>query len=351
MTSDDVTIRRSLPANPPTLMEVARAAGVSRSTASRALNGEPRVSAETVDAVQRAAEELGYSPNPAARSLVTKRTGTIGLVVPETGATLFADPYFSTLLGGVTAGLAGSGLQLILFIAQEPGDLDRTLAYLRGGHVDGAMVVSHHRDDRLPESLAAMSIPVVFDGRPMVVDASTPALVPYVDSDNVGGGRMAAEHLISRGRRRLGTVAGPADMPPGIDRLAGWMDVLSSHGLDLNAVSRGDFTFEGGAAATAELLDAYPGLDGIFVASDLMAAGALQVLNSHGVRVPDDVAVVGFDDLIFSATTMPPLTTVRQPTREAGVRLARALLTLLNGGELTDPAQILPTELIVRAST
>lgn len=332
----------------PTLIEVARAAGVSRSTASRALNGEPRVSSETIELVRKAARDLGYSPNPAARSLVTRRTGTIALVVPESGEMLFSDPYFSILLGGVTAGLSGSGLQLILAVAQEPGDLDRTIAYLRGGHVDGAMVVSHHRDDRLPEATADIDIPIVFDGRPINDAGRT---IPYVDADNTGGGRMAAEHLIARGRQRLGTVAGPSDMPPGIDRLVGWTDGLRSHGLDANAVARGDFTAGGGASATAELLDRHPDLDGLFVASDLMATGALQELSGRGVTVPDDVALVGFDDLIFSATTNPPLTTVRQPTREAGQRLAEALVTLLGGGKLENPEVVLPTKLIVRAST
>lgn len=349
MTSDDVSL--SQPSVPPTLIEVARAAGVSRSTASRALNGEPRVSRDTVEQVRRAAEALGYTPNPAARSLVTRRTGTIALVVPETSSMLFSDPYFATLLGGVTAGLSGSGLQLILFIAQEHGDLDRTLAYLRGGHVDGAMVVSHHRGDRLPEALASVDIPVVFDGRPVIDTSTDRPSPPYVDADNVGGGELAAEHLIARGRRRLGTVAGPADMAPGIDRLAGWTAALAAHGVDTSAVTHGDFTASGGASATGELLDRYPDLDGIFVASDLMATGALQELSARGVRVPDDVALVGFDDLIFSATTTPPLTTVRQPTREAGQRLAEVLVRLLDNTPPTDGAQVLPTELIVRAST
>lgn len=349
--TDHHTGTRRPSSSPPTLIEVARAAGVSRSTASRALNGEPRVSPETVEQVRRAAEALGYTPNPAARTLVTRRTGTIALVVPETGTMLFSDPYFATLLGGVTAGLSGSGLQLILFIAQEPGDLDRTLSYLRGGHVDGAMVVSHHQGDRLPESLASVDIPVVFDGRPMLDVSDPDTAPPYVDSDNTGGGRLAAEHLISRGRRRLGTVAGPADMAPGLDRLAGWKSVLVSEGLDADAVVHGDFTAEGGAAATSELLDRYPDLDGIFVASDLMATGALQELAARSIRVPDDVALVGFDDLIFSATTTPPLTTVRQPTREAGRRMVEALISLLKDTPLPDRAQVLPTELVIRGST
>jgi DNA-binding LacI/PurR family transcriptional regulator len=264
---------------------------------------------------------------------------------------LFSDPYFATILGGVTAGLSGSGLQLALFIAQEPGDLDHTLAYLRGGHVDGAMIVSHHRGDRLPEALASAEIPVVFDGRPMIDTSSGRQLPPYIDADNVGGGRLAAEHLLERGKRKLGTVAGPADMAPGIDRLTGWTSVLDAHGIDSSAVTYGDFTATGGAAATAELLGRYPDLDGIFVASDLMATGALQELATRSLRVPDDVAIVGFDDLIFSATTTPPLTTVRQPTRDAGRRLAEALICQLTGTPLPDPVQVLPTELVIRAST
>lgn len=342
MSSDDDVQQ---PTGAPTLETVAKAAGVSRSTASRAINGESRVSAATVEAVQRAVRELGYAPNRAARSLVTRRTGSVAVVVPETGERVFADPYFATILGGITAGLAGGRVQLVLLTAQQPGDVEQMLTYVRDGHVDGAIVVSHHGTDHLPEALAGIRIPVAFVGRP--VDHA--AGLPYVDADNVGGGRQAAEYLLTQGHRRLGTIAGPADMPPGIDRLAGWRSAVEAAGRAADAVERGDFTAEGGAAATAALLERHPDLDAIFVASDLMATGTLQALNVRGVRVPDDIAVVGFDDFLFATATMPPLTTVRQPTREAGRLVAQTLLAMLDG-EIPAPAQILPTELIRRQS-
>lgn len=345
MTVDDgaVSSRRS---GPPTLQMVAAAAGVSRSTASRAINGEPRVSAETVEAVRRAVRELGYSPNPAARSLVTRRTGSVALVVPEPADILFSDPYFATVLSGITAGLASSGNQLILLIAQQPGDGDSMIAYLRGGHVDGAMIVSHHRADLDADALGKVDIPVVFGGRP--IGAAFPGM-PYVDADNVGGGRLAADHLAATGRTRLGTVTGPLDMPAGVDRLEGWRSGLRERGLADDASAVGDFTAAGGAAAMGRLLDEHPDLQGVFVASDLMATGALQELSGRGVRVPDDIGLVGFDDYMFAATATPPLTTIRQPTHEAGRLIAATLVAMLNG-ETPEPAQILPTELVRRAS-
>lgn len=330
----------------PTLEMVAAAAGVSRSTASRAINGEPRVSAETVEAVRRAVHELGYTPNPAARSLVTRRTGSVALVVPETGDVLFSDPYFATVLSGITAGLAGSGNQLVLLIAQHPGDGDRMISYLRGGHVDGAMIVSHHRADLDAEALGTVPVPVVFGGRP--VGAEFPSM-PYVDADNIGGGRLAAEYLARSGRRRLGMITGPLDMPAGIDRLEGWRAGMRDRGLVDDATVTGDFTLAGGADSMARLLEQAPDVDGVFVASDLMAAGALQALNARGIRVPDDVAVVGFDDHLLAATASPPLTTIRQPTQETGRLIAETLVALLEG-RTPPPVQMLPTELVRRSS-
>ncbi|WP_199521020.1 LacI family DNA-binding transcriptional regulator [Jiangella anatolica] len=332
--------------DPPTLQTVAAAAGVSRSTASRAINGEPRVSPETVEAVQRAVRELGYSPNPAARTLVTRRTGSVALVVPETGDVLFSDPYFATVLSGITAGLAPSGNQLILLIGQHPGDGNQMISYLRGGHVDGAMIISHHRADLDADALGKIPVPVVLGGRP--VGATLPGM-PYVDADNAGGGRLAAHHLAGTGRTRLGTITGPLDMPAGIDRLDGWRAGMREHNLADDATAGGDFTAASGATAMARLLDEHPDLQGVFVASDLMATGALQELSGRGIRVPDDIAVVGFDDLMFASTATPPLTTIRQPTREAGRLIAETLLAMLDG-RTPEPAQILPTELVRRAS-
>ena len=270
------------PGDAPTLDEVARLAGVSRATASRAINGGNRVSASALAAVEAAVESLGYSPNQAARSLVTRRTDSIGLVVPEPDERVFTDPFFVHTLRGVNRVLAARDLQLVLLLAR-PGDEERRmLRYLRKRHIDGALVVSHHRNDRLADYLAALALPCAFVGRPF----TSADKVAYVDTDNVAGGRLATELLIERGCRNIGTITGPGDMAAGADRLQGWRSAMREAGLSDEAVVEGDFTELGGETAARELMARHPGLDGLVVASDLMAAGALRVLSGLGRRVP-----------------------------------------------------------------
>jgi DNA-binding LacI/PurR family transcriptional regulator len=182
--------------------------------------------------------------------------------------------------------------------------------YVSGRHVDGVILLSTHGADPLPAALARAQVPVVSHGRP----AGT-ARLPYGDCDNLGGARTAVRHLLERGRRRIATIAGPPDMTAGQDRLTGYREELA--GSDRRSlVAMGDFTRESGAAATRRLLADDPGLDAVFAASDLMALGALHALRAAGRRVPDDVAVVGFDDIDAARFADPPLTTVHQPIAE-----------------------------------
>ncbi len=331
----------------PTLDAVASLAGVSRATASRAINGGSRVSPEALDAVQRAVRALGYSPNRAARSLVTRRTDSVAIVVPEPNERVFSDPFFSDWLRGVSAALDPTDLQLVLLLARPGAEGARTMRYLRNRHVDGALVISHHRDDGLTEEIADLGLPCVFGGRPW----SGAERISYVDVDNRAGGRIATEALLERGCQRVATVAGPADMTAAVDRLEGWRDALRRAGRSDERVVHGDFTVETGARATAELLGAYPDVDGIFVASDLMATGALSVLAARGVRVPDEVAVVGYDDLGVAERTDPPLTTIRQGATEMARRATELLLEQL-GRQAPAPVkhEILAPELVRRQS-
>ena len=339
----------------PTLEAVARAAGVSRSTVSRVVTGSPRVSPTARHAVEEAIERLGYVPNPAARSLVTRRTGTVALVVREPESRVFDEPFFGAVVRGVSQAMARTDLQLALLLAgaSPPDDPDgeherrRIERFLLGGHADGALLLSLHADDPLPRDLLAAGLPVVLAGRP-----STPDLdVSWVDADNRGGGAAATEHLLASGRRRVGVLTGPLDMVAGRDRLDGYHDAHAARGLpvvpDLQA--RGDFTREGGAAAMMRLLASAPDVDGVVVASDVAALGALQVLAAAGRRVPEDVAVVGFDDSIVARSVQPALTTVRQPVEELGARMAQLLLARL-AGEATTQQVVLPTHLVVRDS-
>ncbi|HTI25887.1 MAG TPA: LacI family DNA-binding transcriptional regulator [Kutzneria sp.] len=327
----------------PTLDEVARVAGVSRSTASRVINGRTYVSAKAREAVAQAVTSLGYSPNMLARSLAMRRTNSIALVVSEHGDRVLGDPFFARVLRGVHAGLAGSGMQLVLLMAQDEQDHGQMANYLTSGHVDGALVVSLHGEDSLPAELVASGLPVVLCGRPLAK-----VEVPYVDSDNFNGAGQAAQFLIDQGHRLIGTIAGPKDMAVGIDRLSGWRRTLSMAGRPTDAVAHADFSLEGGMAAMEQLLTAHPGLDAVFVASDLMAVGALHVLRGRGIRVPEDVAVVGFDDSGLAATSVPPLTTVRQPIEELGRTMTWRLLAQFEGDEELPPSVLLPTELIRR---
>ncbi len=325
----------------PTLDDVARTAGVSRSTASRAINGGERVSPEAQAAVDDAVARLGYSPNRAARSLVTRRTDSIALVVPEPDARILTDPFLAGVLRGVSEGLTGTELQLVLLLSrpdERPGHIAR---YLRSGHVDGAIVASHHRDDRLEPELSRSNLPAVFVGRPF-----SPEGLHYVDVDNVGGGRTATHRLVERGCRRIATITGPLDMTATLDRLEGWRSELAEAGLPGDVVAHGDFTVAGGAAAMEQILDEHPDVDGLFAASDLMATGALEVLRARGRSVPDDVKVVGFDALGAADRTTPRLTTVEQPLVQMVSAATSTLLDLLAGTPVPDEPRILPPRLV-----
>jgi DNA-binding LacI/PurR family transcriptional regulator len=329
----------------PTLDDVARTAGVSRSTASRAINGGERVSPEAQAAVDDAVARLGYAPNRAARSLVTRRTDSIALVVPEPDARILTDPFLAGVLRGVSKGLEGTELQLVLLLSrpgERPGHIAR---YLRSGHVDGAIVASHHRDDRLEPELSRSPLPAVFVGRPF--DAHG---LHYVDVDNVEGGRIATRRLVERGCRRVATITGPLDMTAAIDRFEGWRTELGAAGLRSDAVAHGDFTVAGGAAAMEQLLDTHPEIDGLFAASDLMATGALEVLRARGRSVPDDVKVVGFDALGVAERTTPRLTTVEQPLVQMVSVATSTLLDMVAGTRTSDAPTILSPRLVEGAS-
>jgi DNA-binding LacI/PurR family transcriptional regulator len=330
-----------------TLEGVARVAGVSRATVSRVVNDSPRVSPDVRTAVEAAIRELGYTPNRAARSLVTRRSDSIAVVITEPTGRLFSDPFFPRIVRGVSGALANRGLQLVLLMP-EHGDETRTIRYLTGGHVDGALLVSLHGDDPIPAALAASGVPVVFVGRP-----PAGAEVSYVDVDNRQGGRRATHHLFESGRDRVATIAGPTDMAVGIDRLEGYREAVRASGreVDTSLVECGDFTYESGASAMERLLDRAPDLDGVFAASDLMAAGAMGVLLARGRRVPEDVALVGFDDSPIAATTRPPLSSISQPIEEMGPEAVHLLVDAIERADRPPRRVVLATELVVRASS
>ncbi|WP_225842518.1 LacI family DNA-binding transcriptional regulator [Streptomyces albus] len=338
----------------PTLEQVAARAGVGRGTASRVINGSPRVSERTRAAVQAAVAELGYVPNRAARALAAGSMDAIALVVPEQENRLFAEPYFSEILRGVSTELAETDMQLLLTLIRDERGRERFRQYAAAHRVDGVLLVSVHGDDPLPDLLRDIGMPAVISGR-----RSHDEHVPYVDSDNLLGAQLAVEHLIGRGRRKVATVTGPLDMYAARCRLDGYHEALRAAGRpDGHLVEEGDFTEEGGHRAMRLLLEREPGLDAVFCASDVMAAGARIALREAGREVPDEVALVGFDDSAVARHMDPPLTTVRQPIEEMGRAMVRMLLGLMTGRReravrdtVGQHHLVLPTELVRRRSS
>ncbi|HEX4677931.1 MAG TPA: LacI family DNA-binding transcriptional regulator [Gaiellaceae bacterium] len=330
----------------PTLEAVAALAGVSTATVSRVLNDSAKVSEATRAAVMEAVAQLHYLPNPAARNLARRRTDTIALVISEAERRLFADPFFPAVVHGIAEQVADTELQLVLLLARGEQQQRKVERYVLEGHVDGVIIVSLHADDVLPRALASAGVPVVLSGRPSGDDAD----ISFVDVDNRGGARSACEHLL-RTRKTVATITGPLDMAVSADRFDGYRDALAAAGLELRAdlVAHGDFTVESGARAVDRLLAAEPGLDGIFAASDAMGVGALEQLAKLGRVVPDDVAVVGFDDLEIAATASIPLTTMRQPFDEMTRALTDLLLRRVAGDERAKHV-VLPTTLVRRRS-
>lgn len=262
----------------PTLEAVAARAGVSRATASRVVNGGAGVRRPLVDKVRQAVEELGYVPNHAARTLVTRRNGAVAVIIAEPEFRIFSDPFFEQQVRGISRELTAHDSQLVLLWVEGPGDHDRIARYLGGGHVDGALAFSLHNDDELPSIISRVKVPTVFGGRPGWPGAGSGLALPYVDCDNRGGAREAVRHLVSLGREHIAHIAGPRDQTSALDRIDGYRDVLLDADPDL--VSQGDFTVESGARAMAELLERRPGLDAVFASNDLMASGALRTLRS-----------------------------------------------------------------------
>ncbi|MEU1462842.1 LacI family DNA-binding transcriptional regulator [Streptomyces sp. NPDC005727] len=340
----------------PTLEDVAREAGVSRATVSRVVNGVRNVDPAIQEVVRRAIHRTGYAPNRAARSLVTRRAETVALVVSGAGETsdeaqaafaarVFADPFFGRVVAGIVGHLRPRSVHPVLMFAESPEARQEVLTYLRQGRADGALVVSSHADDPLPALLAEARLPAVLFARP-----SRPVPLSYVDLAHRDGGRLAAEHLLVRGRRRLATICGPLAVAASQERLAGFRDTLARHGHPYVPVAEGGFTLDSGVAAMTDLLAEHPELDGVFAANDLMAQGACQVLRERGRRVPEDVAVVGFDDSTVAATCRPPLTTVRQPVEDMAADMARLLDEHIHGTRTAPTSVVFDPELVVRDS-
>jgi len=328
----------------PTIVDVAREAGVSRGTVSRVLNGGHFVSPTALAAVQDAMTRTGYRANPHARSLKSGRSNSIAFLLTEPQHLLFEDPNFSVLLRGAVNALADRDLALVLMVAGTKSERRRTLSYLTSGHVDGVLLVSSHAGDTIAQQLLDADLPVVASGRPFALDKK----IGYVTADDRQGARDITAHLINQGRTRIATITGPMDTSGGVDRFGGYQQALGDS-FDPRLVAHGDYTRTGGAAAMEHLLTTAADLDAVFVGSDLMAAGALGTLTAHGLSVPEQVALAGFDDSGLAETLSPPLTTVNQPLDTISREMVRLLIDIIDGG--SSMGITIPTTVVVRHST
>lgn len=329
-----------------TLEKIAELAGVSRSTASRVLRNHGSVSQRARERVLQVVQETGFQPNAAARSLAGHHTNIIGLFITEVSRHIFNDPYFGRLIEGVTQAANQLDQTLTLFLLHEEEDAASVTArVVKNPFVDGVLISNTAKDNPVVPQLLEHNMPFVVVGR-----HDDPS-ISYVDADNLGGAHTAVTYLIRQGYQRIGTLTGTMTNYSAIDRLQGYKDALRSRGrsVDQRLIHLGEFSSASGYHGTKKLLD--NNVDAIFAASDAIALGAMDAINEAGLRVPDDVAIVGFDDLSFAAKMSPPLTTVRQSIGRS-TRMAVSILLDIVANRDTSPHRIsLPTEMVVRAST
>lgn len=330
-----------------TIEEIARLAGVSRSTVSRVLNNHPNVRPEVRERVQAVVQQHGYVPQAAARSLASRRTRVVSLIIPHSAIQVFEDPFFGPVIHGVTETCASYGYFLMLATVpteRERGFYDRIV---RSRHFDGVIVLSHNIDDLLLPLLIRDRVPLVLFGSHPYFDD-----IAWVDADQRGGARLAVRHLTALGHTRIATITGLLTMQAAIDRRDGYKQGLLEAGVPVlpELIAEGDWTQQGGYAAMQQLLSLPERPTAAFIASDTMAVGAIRAINEAGLRVPEDLALVSFDNLPFAAYTSPPLTTIHQPIGEMAATAVRLLLTQIETGTRQHDHLRLPTELVVRAS-
>lgn len=332
----------------PTIEDVARVAGVSRGTVSRALNGGAHVRPEAMAKVNKAVSTLGYSVNQAARNLASLRTGSVAFVVSERQEHLFSDPNFGTFVRVFSKQLRKLGQHLLVTAAEDYEDEAFLGNYLASGHVDGAIFALPHEKEALLGRLMKGGLPVVVLGRPLGFEDR----ISCVRVEDEEAAFDATSYLLRQGRAAVATVTGPLGTSSGSERLAGYRKALAANGVARRRamLATGDWSPRSGRLAARRLLARHPDIDGLFVASDLMALGALGALREAGRRVPEDVAVVGFDDSAAATLADPPLTTVRQPFERVAIEAIRVVNELIAGNGKRPQHVVLSTKLVRRRS-
>jgi len=332
---------------PATLRDVAAAARVHPATASRALNPGTRllVSEETARRVTEAAERLGYRPNPVARSLRTRRSHTIGLLIPDLN-----NPLFPPIVRGLEDRLAEHGY--VALIGNTDGDAKRerlVFDQMRARHVDGFVLATATLHSPILDEAVEADLPVVLMNR-------TAQGYPFssVSVDNEQGLRAAVAHLASLGHTRIGHIAGPQEISTGVSRLRGFLDGMRQHGLeaeDSQIVYASSYTIEEGLRCGRDLLAAHGELTAIAAANDMLAVGCYEAFDELGLRCPEDISVIGFNDMPFIDRLRPPLSTVRFPHYQLGTEAAKLLIERIEGGDGPVKILFLAPELVARGST
>jgi LacI family transcriptional regulator len=319
--------------------------GVSRSTVSRVINGDPNVNEHTRSKVEEVIQSVDFHPNLAARGLAAGRTQVLGLVIPTGVTAIFSDPYFPLVVQGVASACNAFGYSVMLWLAEPEYERKTISKILYGGLIDGVIVSSMQMDDPLLERLAESRQPFVTIGR-----HPTDHRVSYVDVDNRAGAHQGVSYALRMGHKRIAIINGPENTIASWDRYHGYEDALRDRGQSVSPdlVASGDFSSAGGYLAMKRLLPHGP--DAVFVASDAMALAAMRAIHEAHLRIPEDIAVVGFDDIPAAATSNPPLTTVRQPIQRTGSVAAEMLIDLIEHPEPQPRRIVLPTELVIRSS-
>ena len=329
-----------------TLEDIARLSGVSRSTVSRVINGDEKVHKETRQRVLDMVQQHNFQPNMAARHLAAGRTNVVGLVIPTGVGNIFNDLYFSRLIHGVSAECNLREYSVMLWLAEPEFERRMIRQIINHGVVDGVVVSSTLMDDPIVESLHHSHIPFVLIGH------HPDLTVNLVDIDNIQAAFLAASHLIScnQPRTRVATISGPQNTITGHDRYIGYHLALKKHGLalDNSLVVEGNFSEGSGYTAMQKLLSAHP--DAVFAASDMMAAGAYRAIREADLNIPNDIALVGFDDVSIAIQLDPPLTTIRQPIQRMGAQAVETLINLIQRAETEATQIIMQPELVVRNS-
>ncbi|NDC48134.1 MAG: LacI family transcriptional regulator [Micrococcales bacterium] len=327
----------------PTYAVIAKAANVSEATVSRVLNGDESVHPDRARRVHEAVEKLGYKKNRVASALASGRTGLIAVVIDD-DLSVFSDPFYGTVTSGVSRVLMENGLQTVLMVSPVGASDGGVSHYLKSGEVDGAIFFALH-SDTLVTNLKKQGLPLVITGTPHSIND-----VAFVDTDNFGGAYTATKHLMSTGAKKIAIITGDIGTTAAKQRLDGYLQVYreSGHVPAKGLICEGDYSFESGQQHAKKLIEAHPDIDGIFASNDLMAMGAMSVLQDMGIDVPGQVRVVGFDDSMIAQTARPGLTTIRQDVVALGEAAGSLMIAQLNGQDV-EPI-ILPTQLVVRAS-